>query len=153
MRDVYWPYETAPTPVHGKGDWRLGMTGGGSVVLWPSNKSYPAAKDEQGRSLELITVCEGERGVLEQFFITFCRQGWETDARHEYQDGKVWLFNWVSGSLAQVYIASQIVDLLGQSMRAEDAETRQRFYDEAWAVGRAFATAIRDAETKEHENA
>jgi hypothetical protein len=127
-RPASWPYLTMPEQHHFVGDWKMGMSAGGSMVIWPSNKPFPA-------SLHLIEAFRGTKEELERFQVTFCRHGWEKDPLHKYQDNDTWLFNWAPGTLAQVYIAGQCAKLLFAGQ-----------YNEAWEVGHRFRDAIQDAE-------
>jgi hypothetical protein len=125
---TYWPYTMAPKQVHTEGPWKMGMSAGGSMVIWPTKEPFPD-------SLHLIEAFQGTKEQLERFHGTFCRLGYEKDPQHKHQNENTWLFNWNSGSLAQIYIAGQVAKKLF------DGE-----YDEAWAVGRAFRDAIQEAE-------
>jgi hypothetical protein len=119
-RSFAWPYTLMPEQAHTEGPWKMGMSGSGSMVVWPSDKQFP-------ESLGLIEAFRGTREQLDKFIITFCMRGYETDPQHLYQDSTVWLFNWISGTLAQVYIAGQMAKLLFDGER-----------DAAWDLGRAF---------------
>jgi hypothetical protein len=127
-RPASWPYLRMPEQVRTTGEWKMGMSAGGSMVIWPTKEPFPA-------KLHLIEAFRGTKEELERFQITFCRHGWEKDELHVHQNGDTWLFNWYSGTLAQVYIAGQCAKLLFDGQ-----------YDEAWAVGRGFRDAIQDAE-------
>lgn len=128
-RPASWPYLVMPEQVRTTGKWKMGMSGGGSMVIWPTDKPFPD-------DLHLFEAFRGTKEELERFQITFCRHGYEKDKLHKYQDGDVWLFNWTSkGSLAQLYIAGQCAKKLFEGQ-----------YDEAWAIGHAFRDAIQEAE-------
>lgn len=123
-----WPYEKMPRDATTEGDWKMGMSGGGSMVIWPAQHPFPD-------KLNLIEAFRGSLEQLKRFQGTFCMLGYEKDPLHEYQDDNVWLFNWSSGTLAQIYIAGQIAKLLF------DDE-----YEAAWALGHSFEERIRSAE-------
>jgi hypothetical protein len=125
-----WPYDRLPRTANTSGKWKMGMSAGGSMVAWPADKHFP-------ESLSLIEAFRGERDQFEQFFGMFCMLGYETDTLHTYQDGKVWLFNWISGTLSQVHIAGQIAKLLFDDK-----------CDEAWALGYSFEKDLQEAEEK-----
>lgn len=127
---VFWPYDaqTRPDAVHTEGEWKMGMSAGGSMVIWPSQHPFPAP-------LGLLEAFRGTREQLEQFHTVFCMHGYETDPLHEYQDGDVWLFNWISGTPVQIDIAGQVAKLLF----AGD-------HDAARALGRSFEDRLRAAE-------
>jgi hypothetical protein len=125
---TYWPYAMPPKRAHTEGPWKMGMSAGGSMVIWPTNKPFP-------ESLHLIEAFQGTKEELERFQITFCHHGWEKDPLHKYQDADTWLFNWQSGTLSQIYIAGQVAKLLFDGQ-----------YNAAWDTGRAFRDAIQEAE-------
>lgn len=138
----YWPYEFAPARKVGHGEWKLGMSAGGSVVLWPTVSPFPEGP-------HLMEFYRGDREELEQFFITFCCLGYETDPLHKYQGDEVRIFNWRSGTLSQIHVASVVADLLVKSQQATEAVEKRRLYDEAWMVGNAFRDQIEAAERNE----
>lgn len=125
-----WPYPVLPKRAVTDGPWRMGMSAGGSMVLWPSDEPFP-------EELGLIEAFRGEKEQLERFQMMFCMRSYETDDRYRYHaDGQVWLFNWISTTVSQIHIASQVA----QKFMAGDT-------DGAWEVGRTFETALMAAET------
>lgn len=126
----FWPYDakTFPGRVHTEGDWKMGMSAGGSMVIWPAQQPFPAA-------LGLLEAFRGTLEQLERFHTVFCMRGYESDDLHKYQDGLVWLFNWISGTPVQIDIAGQVAKKLF------DGD-----YDGAWAVGRSFEEWLQRAE-------
>lgn len=131
-QDSPWPYEWSTLPHAGMptGPWTLGMSAGGSVVLWPTDKRFP-------EDLGLITITRGDRGELERFQTMFCRLGYGYDERHIHQSGTIYIFNWRSFTLAQVYAAQQVADLF---LNGDVGG--------AWEAGRAFEMQIGSALTK-----
>lgn len=129
----YWPYDHRPRTVTTEGPWQMGMSAGGSMVMWPSNEPLP---DELG----VLPAFRGEKDQLEQFITTFCMLGYETDPKYVHQDGRVWLFNWISGTLAQISIAGQAA----QRLFSGD-------YDGAWEVGHRFQRDLEAAEKAEYD--
>ena len=130
-RGIWWPLASAPREYSGKGSWALWMSGGGSIVIWPADQAPP-------EELKLIRFYRTTKEKAERFLITFCSLGYETDARHEHQDGEIRIFNWRSYSYAQVGIASQVAHHFVNGR-----------YNEAWAVGHAFRDQIQAAENAE----
>lgn len=123
-----WPYETMPEEAATEGPWKMGMSGGGSMVIWPADEPFP-------ESLHLIEAFWGDLEQLERFHTMFCMRGYETDLLHKHQGNAVWLFNWISGTVAQVRIAGQIAKLMF------DGDT-----DAAWKLGHSFENRLRTAE-------
>lgn len=123
-----WPYAQLPKKAHTEGPWKMGMDANGSMVVWPADKQFP-------EQLGLIEAFRGERETMEKFLITFCMLGYEIESLHLYQDSRVRLFNWISGTLAQIHVASQVAE---QFFAGE--------YDAAWAVGQAFEDQLQAAQ-------
>lgn len=120
----WWPYEGPPEKRTGTGEWALWMDAGGCLCTFPYGDKTP---EEMG----FLPVYAASRKDLERFLVMFCVKGYEQDERLVHQNGQVWLFNWRSFSLAQVWQASQVADLFC----AGDV-------DGAWAVGNAFGDQI-----------
>lgn len=120
-----WPYETMPVKASTEGPWQMGMDASGSMVIWPGDRQLPKG---------LLPAFRGERVQLEEFQTVFCLLGYEHDPAYVYQGGDVWVFNWISGTLAQIYIAGQVAAKLFAGDR-----------DGAWAVGRAFEEQLQAA--------
>lgn len=125
-----WPYEyaTQPNMAHTQGAWDLLMDASGSVVVWSRKTDAPAPSG-------CIKFARAATKAQAMSFVTmFCSLGYETDSRLVYQTGRIYFFNWISGTLSQVYVASQIAKL---------------FFDgnvtEAWDYGRAFEKLVEDA--------
>ena len=125
-----WPYEyaTQPNMAHTQGPWDLLMDAGGSVVVW-SRKT-----DSKAPSGYIQFARAATKAQAMSFVTMFCSLGYETDARLVYQTGRIYLFNWISGTLSQVYVASQIAKLFFDGQ-----------VNEAWNYGRAFEKAVEDA--------
>lgn len=107
-RSSYWPYAWGSIPRTEMGDlnaaWKLGISAGGSVVLWPGDEPFP-------EELGLIPVYYHDSWEeLEKVFVMLVL-GWEKDPLHEYQNGDTWLLplSWRSYTLGQVNALSRIV--------------------------------------------
>jgi hypothetical protein len=106
--ESYWPYEWDSIPYSGMGDpdaaWKLGVTAGGPVVLWPGDKPFP---EEMGL---IPAYFHDSREELEKFFIMLVL-GYGKDSLHAYQGGNIWLLplSWRSYTLAQVGAVARIV--------------------------------------------
>lgn len=118
-----WPYPEAPARVAGAGDWRLLMTLGGSTVMWPVGEPLP-------RDLGAIEFHRCTRERARDFLVLFCSRGCRSDDRFIHQDGETYLFNWVSGTLAQFAIASQIADLAAQGYVRQAVDLGTQFEQE-----------------------
>ena len=128
----YWPYAEngagLPQPELTDGPWVLSMTAGGLVFLSTKHEIQNSFYNRIGG----IPFYHGEDPEeLRRFFITFCSRGYYKDERLLHQDGTQWLFNWVSGTIAQIQTAKLVAQAFFRSKSQED-------YNAAWQVGRTF---------------
>lgn len=129
----YWPYSpaTAPRMAYAKsGRWFLAMNASGHVIVW--NR-----RTDEGIPTGYIQFSQTQtKEEALRFATTFCSLGHNTtqDPANRYQSGREYRFNWVSGTIAQVYVASQIAKLLSEGD-----------WDAAWQYGKNFEAAVERA--------
>lgn len=115
-----WPYSEMPKKfLFLNGPWVLYMDPDGAMLLSPRNREVPV-------EYNVVEVCAGEKGELEDFLVTHCQRS--------RQGNETYYFNWVSRTLAQVCIASQVAD----------AHLRGKVR-EAWVIGADFGRRIEEA--------
>lgn len=132
-----WPYDRLPTPPLPPEDapWSLLMDASGAMVLWPAADRVPDA-------LGVLKVWAGDREALERFCAAFCCMGYNTDpVAFPHQDGVHWIFNWVSGTMAQLSVAAQVA----AAFTNPDQPDRRARWDAAWAAGHAFDDQLQAA--------
>jgi hypothetical protein len=128
-----WPYTyaTQPRSAHTQGPWDLLMDASGSIVVW-SRKTDSRAPEGYIKFARAATKAQAM-----SFVTMFCSLGHETDAQLVYQTGRIYFFNWISGTLSQVYVASQIAKLFFEGD-----------VDGAWDYGRAFEKKVEEGMAK-----
>jgi hypothetical protein len=136
----YWPYaiSTAPRMAYlPSGGWFLAMSASGHCIVWNRRSSERLPDGFIG-----FAQTKTKQDAL-KFLTTFCSLGYEKrdaqgqvvlDPHFKYQSGREYRFNWVSGTVAQVYVASQI------TKRFLDGD-----WDGAWQYGKNFEAAIERA--------
>lgn len=104
----YWPYEWGSIPRETTGTlgaaWKLGLSAGGSVVLWPGAEPFP-------NELGLISVYHHDSDADLKNVFSMLVLGYDKNPLHKYQDGDTWLlpFSWRSYTLGQVNAFGRIV--------------------------------------------
>ena len=132
-----WPYnqDEIATADYTQGPWTLAIDAGGLITIWSQDQIGGDLFNRFG-AIEIFSGDDVEK--MRRFCLTFCSRGYDTDERLVHQDGTLWGFNWVSGTLAQVRIAK----LVAQAFFADDSREN---YDLAWSIGRGFETRINEA--------
>jgi len=132
-----WPYNYGEIPRVGstKGKWTMAIDAGGLVTIWEKRQ---VGSDLFNRFGGIVFFSGDDVEKMRRFCVTFCSRGYEKDERLVHQDGTMWGFNWVSGTLAQVRIAK----LVAQTFFTDDSREN---YDLAWTIGRGFEARINDA--------
>lgn len=145
QKGPWWPYTKAPVSPVTEGPWKAGISAGGSVVLWPSEKPFP-------EDLGLIESFRGEREELDMFTVQFCKLGYLKDDRHVHQNGDEYILNWRSFTLAQVFIAAQVFAAMTYAYgQLEDGfpDRAKTYMKLARTIGKKFQAAIEEAKRGE----
>jgi hypothetical protein len=122
-----WPYDynNRPWRATTKGVWDLYMDASGSIVVWSRKTDNPAPSGY----IQFARAATKERAM--SFVTMFCSLGYERDERNIYQTGRTYFFNWISGTLAQIDMASHVARLFFEGD-----------VNGAWEYGRAFEKLV-----------
>lgn len=134
-----WPYtlQTAPRRAYSSGRWFLAMNASGHCIVWNrrTSEGIPSGYID-------FYQTKTKQDAL-RFLTTFCSAGYPhidaaaQDPDTKYQSFRSYRFNWVSGTVVQIAVASQVARAM-----FSDSENH---WNEAWDIGRNFENAIERA--------